>query len=107
MRAGDLDTRVEILRSADIDDGISTTKSDFASIATRWAARLDISDRERLIASQQGADVTTRFRMRWDSVTSTITADDRLRDADATYEIIGKPKRIGRRKGVEITACSI
>lgn len=107
MDAGSLDRRVEILRGAPVDDGISTSTGEPAVIGIRWAARTDVSDRERLIASQQGAELTTRFIMRWDSLTATITADDQLREDGTMYQIIGKPKQVGRREGIEISACSI
>lgn len=103
MDAGALDRRVTIRRQLTTDDGYSSTAGDFADLTKRWASKRDIADGERWSAGATGATVTTRFVMRWDSVTRTITAVDRLFYDDAEYDIVGT-KEIERRQYVEITA---
>lgn len=103
IRAGDLDRRVTILRAGVVDDGFASTDTPPIEIGRRSAAKVDVSDRERFAAGQQGAAITTRFRMRSDSLTRTITTADLLAEGDATYTI-SAVKEIGRREGVEISA---
>jgi len=103
MRAGPLDRRITLERY-----GISYN-SDFEPIegwtelGKRWASKEDVSDGEKVRAAQVGASVTTRFRVRYDGLTSTITAADRLTCEGLEYEIQGL-KELGRREGLEITA---
>lgn len=101
-----MDRRVAILRQETGDDGYSSSAGEFVELVQRWASKKDVSDGEKWAAGATGASVTTRFVMRWDSVTSTIKAADRLRypvsDGDE-YDITGT-KEIGRRQHIEITA---
>lgn len=68
-----------------------------------WASKLDIRDSERYAAQEVGAQVTTRFRIRWSTSVKgfdprgSILFDGRRYDVSAV-------KEIGRRQGLEITA---
>lgn len=104
--AGELDRRVSILRPQEVDDGTATVSGDFVEIDKRWAKKTDVSDAERFRAAQQGQALTTRFLMRWDSVTATITALDRLSCEGRVYEVVGTKEWGGRGIGVEISATS-
>lgn len=70
---------------------------------TVWASKEDIRDSERYSAQEVGAEVTTRFRIRWSEAVKDfdprgrILFDGRIYDVSAT-------KEIGRREGLEITA---
>lgn len=105
--AGSLDRSVDIMRASFADDGFSRNLDGYARVATRRARKLDLSDGERLRAGQQAQDLTTRFLMRWDAVTVTITARDRLACEGRTYDVVGA-KEWGdrRRRYVEITAAA-
>ena len=76
--AGELDRRISILRASKSDDGFSSDVRDFAPVDKRWAKKTDVSDGERVAASAQGQALTTRFLVRWDSLTTTITGADRI-----------------------------
>jgi SPP1 family predicted phage head-tail adaptor len=107
MDIGKRDRRVVILRAGVVDTGLAREEGEFVEIGKRWANRRDLSDRERMLAAQQGADATTRFNVASDSLTRTITASDRLVLDDVVYAIVGKPREeADRRDGIEITAVS-
>lgn len=70
------------------------------TIAASWRRA---SARETLAASQVNAIVTDVFEVRWNAVTATITALDRLL-FDGRYYDISDAVEIGFREGVLITA---
>lgn len=104
IRSGELDRRIIIMRAAVEDDGLSSVPGAMAALATRWAKKTDVSDGERIRASEQGQEITSRFLVRDDSVTRTITGKDMLVCEGRTYAISGTKEYGGRRVGIEITA---
>lgn len=104
LAAGDLDRRVVIMRAVSIDDGLSSVPGAMEPIATRWAKKTDVSDGERMRASEQGQEITSRFLVRDDSVTRTITGKDMLVCDGRTFAVSGTKEYGGRRVGIEITA---
>lgn len=103
MRAGPMDRRITIERYGVTYNDDNEPVSAWTELAKRWASKQDVSDGEKIRAAEVGATVTTRFQLRWDSVTETITATDRLVYDGQVYEIEGT-KEINRREGIEITA---
>lgn len=104
IAAGDLDRRITIMRAASEDDGLSSIPGAMAPLAQRWAKKTDASDGERMRASEQGQEITSRFLVRDDSVTRTITGKDMLVCEGRTYAVSGTKEYGGRRIGIEITA---
>lgn len=103
MLAGRLDRRITIERLGTTYNDDNEPVSVWTALATRWASKQDVSDGEKIRAAEVGATVTTRFQVRWDSVTETITAADRIIYDGQEYEVAGT-KELGRREGIEITA---
>lgn len=103
MLAGKLDRRIRVLRYGMTRDAQNAPVEAWAELVKLWASKEDISDGERMRAAQVGASVTTRFRIRYSSVTATIDAKDRIVYGGLVYDIAGI-KEIGRREGLEITA---
>lgn len=103
MDAGKLDRRITLQRFFTTYDEWNQPTEGWTDLGQRWASKEDVSDGEKVRAAQVGASVSTRFQVRWDSVTSTITAADRLVYDGVEHEIQGV-KEIGRREGLEITA---
>lgn len=103
MRAGKLDRRITIERYSTIRNSNNEPEEVWATVGERWASKNDISDSEKVRAAEVGATVTTRFQVRWDSLTLTLTASDRIVCEGKTYDIVGT-KEIGRREGIEISA---
>lgn len=100
--AGQLKWRVQILRADLVDDGF-TRRESFANYGLPIsAAKRDASDGERLQAAQIGATLTSRFVVRRNSFTRTISAKDRLVCNALEYDIVGI-KEVDS-DGLEITA---
>lgn len=103
MEAGRLDRRISIERLSTTYNAHNEPVTAWAELAKRWASKKDVSDGEKIRAAEVGATVTTRFQVRWDSVTETLTAADRIVYDGQVYEIEGT-KELERREGIEITA---
>jgi SPP1 family predicted phage head-tail adaptor len=76
----------------------------FTKKGLRWASKKDVSDGERERAAALGATVTTRFVVRWDSLTKTVTAKWRIACEGKTYDIVGAKDLPERGEGREFTA---
>ena len=97
------DCRIQFQRFALVDDGFSDVEQ-FADYGDpHWAARMDISDGERMRAQEVGATLTRRFIVQSGDLTRDITPKDRLRYDGKDYEIFGV-KETGNRFRLEITA---
>ena len=103
MKAGDLDRRLTLRRATVTTNSLNELVSNWSDLATVWASKKDVSDGERVRAQEVGSSITTRFQVRWSTVTASLTPKDRLVCEDREYEITGV-KEIGRRVGLEITA---
>lgn len=103
LPAGDLDRRIVIQRATITYDGLNNPQQSWATLATVWASKLDLYDSERLAAKEVGADMTTRFQIRYSTTVSGVNPKDRLTYAGKTYSIVNV-KEIGREQGLEITA---
>lgn len=102
--AGELDRRITIMRVGSKDDGLATVADAPIPELRRWAKKTEVSDAERVRASQQGIEVTSRFLVRSDSLTRTMTSQDVVVCDDVEYAIVGIKEARGRRIGIEITA---
>jgi len=103
MIAGPLDRRVTLRRAAETTNDLNEKVQTWADLVTVWGSKTDVSDGERVRAQAIGSSITTRFQVRWSSITETVTPKDRVVCEGREYEITGV-KEIGRRVGVEITA---
>lgn len=106
MTSGALDRLVQFLRASDVDDGLAVTEVFAVHGAPVWASRADVSDGERWRAGEVQAHVTTRFRVRWSSLTAGLTPRDRLECEGRQYDITGIKEVEGRRRMFEITAAA-
>jgi SPP1 family predicted phage head-tail adaptor len=105
LQAGDLDRRITIERFTETRDPFNNPVKSWAPLATVWASRADVSDSERLAAQEIGAEITTRFRIRWSRALSDVDPKDRVRFDGRLYDIVGV-KEIARREGLEITTAA-
>lgn len=105
MQAGERDRRVMIERAAEVDDGFAKVRGAHAPWKRFWARKTDVSDVERTRAAEHGAEITTRFVVRYSPDTRTITPHDRLTCDGRVYNITGV-KEVGRRDDIEITAAA-
>lgn len=102
MEAGKLDRRVLLQRRGGATNAFGEEAETWLNLGSVWASRRDVSDAERMAAAELGGAVTTRFRVRFSALTSSIGPKDRLRSEGRLYEVTGV-KEIGRRELVEIT----
>ena len=98
-----MDRRISILRAPIVDDGFQEREAGFVPIGTIWASKADVSDAERQRSAAVGAEITSRFQVRSNSFTRSITPKDRLLAGGRDYDILGI-KEIGRLDGLEISA---
>jgi SPP1 family predicted phage head-tail adaptor len=77
--AGALDRRIQIQRATEAPDAAGQNILTFADWIPRSANVKHLSGRELQAAQQLVADVDTRFILRYDSETATITADETFR----------------------------
>ena len=112
MRRGKLDRRVRFLRAVLIDDGYTEVESWEDDDGPRWhgeavfASKKDVSDGERLRASEVQATITTRFVIRWSDWAADLSPKDRLFCEGRTYDISGIKEVGERRRWLEITAAT-
>ena len=104
IRAGDLDRRITFQRRAVVDDGFASRPGEPAEIAKVWAKVTPISDGEKFGGGAVRATVDTRFLVRWSSATAAITEKDSIAYDGRVFGIVGLPKEIGRREGLEFSA---
>ena len=102
--AGELDRRITIMRGGSKDDGLATVPDTQIPEMQRWAKKTEVSDAERVRTAQQGIEVTSRFLVRSDALTRTLTSQDVVVCDDVDYAVVGIKEARGRRVGIEITA---
>lgn len=86
-RIGMLDRRIVVQRPTVTYNSFNEAVESFGNYATVWAARTDASASESYRAQEVGAEITTRFTIRWNSVTRSINPKDRISYDGRTYNI--------------------
>lgn len=107
MTAGNLDRRIQFRRGTEGSSGFgagtgATTWADYGT--PRWASKMDVSDRERLASSGEANELTTRFVVRFDSLTTAVKQTDRLTCEGRTFGIVAIKEMPGRKRYLEISA---
>ena len=105
MRAGDLSWRITIERATATFDEFNAPIEKWSPLATVWASKTDVKDRERFASGAVSSDLMTRFRIRWSSMVADLNAKDRVNYSGRIYDIYSV-KEIGSREGIEITAAA-
>jgi SPP1 family predicted phage head-tail adaptor len=105
MDSGALDRSLILRKRTVANNTLGEPVETFTDLATVRASKTDISDAEKVRAQQVGAEITTRFQIRWSVNWSDLNPKDRVTCDGREYEIVGV-KEIGRRVGLEITACA-
>lgn len=101
--AGIFDRRISIWRGEEVDNGLSTVAGEPAEIGKRWAKKQDVSDAERVRAAQNAQELTTRWTVRSDALTRTITGGDILKHKGIAYGVTGTKEGREREDVIEIT----
>lgn len=103
MDSGALDRLLTLRRRTTEANAANEDVETFIDLATVRSSKADVSDAEKVRAQQVGAEITTRFQIRWSANWSDLNPKDRCACDGREYEIVGV-KEIGRRDGIEITA---
>ncbi|MGF7161282.1 SPP1 family predicted phage head-tail adaptor [Rhodoligotrophos appendicifer] len=103
LAAGELDRRITIQRSAPVSNRFNEKVDVWSDLATVWAKKEDLSDRERIAAQEVSAEAMARFRIRWSARVADVNAKDRIVYRGKVYGITAV-KEIGRRVGLELSA---
>lgn len=92
MRAGQLDRRISILAVGEtVDDGMRSKPGEWAEIAKRFAELTPLSGAERVVAAENAAVETLKFRVRRDSLTDSLNpADHRIGYRGRSYDLTSK-----------------
>jgi SPP1 family predicted phage head-tail adaptor len=108
MPAGKRDRRVTFLiKSEGATDGFGTPAVIWSPGDTVWAEKLNVSDSERVKAMAAGVVMTIRFNILSTQAARALTSADRIQFEGDVFELVAKPKEIGRRKELELTAALV
>lgn len=101
--AGGLDRRITIQRATvtynEFNDPIET----WGDLTTVWAKRRDASATESYRAQEVGAQITTRFTIRWSTTVESVTPTDRISFDGRLYNITAV-RDVGRNQWREVDA---
>lgn len=107
MQAGKLRHRVQIERATTgAQDATGSVSLAWASLGAFWAEIRPLAGRELYAAQQVQADLTHSIRLRGNSITTTITARDRIKFGSRVFEISGPPVNFDER-GKEIIISAV
>lgn len=101
--AGDLDVRITIRRATTAANAFNELIETWSDLATVWAKRVDASAAESYRAQEVGAEMTTRFTIRWSSDVDDVDPKDRVAFAGREYNITAV-RNVGRNEWREIDA---
>lgn len=102
-QAGDLDTRVTILRATTTASQFNELVPTWSTLVTLWAKRTDASAAEAYRAQEVGAQISARFKIRYSALAAGINPKDRVQLEGRTYNITAT-RRIERNQWIEIDA---
>jgi SPP1 family predicted phage head-tail adaptor len=100
MQAGKLDRFVSLQHRTLTRNGVGEQVASYETYASVWAGKRDLRGREYFAAKQVNPELSATWTIRW---RSDVVATDRLIDDNGTtFELVGPPAEIGRRKGLDL-----
>lgn len=103
MRAGTLDRRIAIeAKGMPVDDGMRSKDGEWEEIGKRWAALTPLSGAERVVAAENAAVATLKFRVRHDSLTAILDPAQHRIVYDGTAYDLKDVSEVGRREGYDL-----
>ena len=106
--AGKLRRRLTLQRASISRDATGQVIEDWVNLAwerTVWAHKQDVSDGERLAASEISATITTRFQIRYTPAVADLKPTDRAVYRGKVYDVAAV-KEIGLKVGLEISGAA-
>lgn len=100
---GELDRRITIQRATITYNEFNEPVEAWVDYVTVWAKRTNASAGESYRAQQVGAQITTRFTVRWSPLTGGVTPQDRIDFDGRTYNITAT-RQVERNRWIEIDA---
>jgi SPP1 family predicted phage head-tail adaptor len=97
LQSGDLDTLVALRRATTVRSALNEPVETWSTLAEAWARRADVSAREGTRAQEVGASLSTRFTVRQDPITETLTPKDRIQVDGVEFNIIGIRSKVDDR----------
>jgi len=94
MKAGKLRHRITIQQATETLSATGAVSLTWATLATVWAERMDLSGREFFQASQVNAEKTVKFRIRY---RADLTAKMRVVHEGKTYDLAAALDEKGRK----------
>ena len=105
MRSGAMDHPITIQKRVTTTDAAGERVVTWQTFIDCYASKRDAGGRDFFAAHRENAEMTSVFKIRW---MTGVTHDMRILDRDGVvYEIVGKPKELGRRRGLEIVATAL
>ena len=101
--AGRLDRRVQFYRAMMLDNGLERIESYVPHGDVLPAHRADVTTRERMLAQQVQADLTTRFTIRSTVFSRGLTPKDKMNCEGQFFDITGI-RQVGRQRYLELQA---
>jgi SPP1 family predicted phage head-tail adaptor len=101
--AGELDRRITIQRATVTRNEFNEPIESWGDLTTVWAKRRDASAAESYRAQEVGAEITTRFTIRWSMTAATVNPSDRVSFEGRLYNITAV-RDVGRNQWREIDA---
>lgn len=95
--SGYMNRRGTFQRATTAPNGFNEPVQTWATLATVWLRKADVSAGEAFKAQEIGAELTTRFTVRHSTTLAGLTPKDRLVYGGDTYEITGvREKQMNR-----------
>jgi SPP1 family predicted phage head-tail adaptor len=101
--AGDLDRRILFQRSTPSANSFNELIESWQTLASVSSAKRDSSAAESYRAQEVGAELSTRFRIRWSPALADLNERDRVVIGSAIYNITGV-REIERQRWIEVDA---
>jgi SPP1 family predicted phage head-tail adaptor len=95
--SGRMKRRVTLQRATVAANSFNELVETWATLATVWAERRDVSAAEAYRAQEVGAQITTRFRIRYSSDIADLNPRDRLVFSGLVYQITGVRESVRNR----------
>jgi SPP1 family predicted phage head-tail adaptor len=104
-QAGHLDRRIVVERATMAANAFNELVPTWFTLVELWAMRRDASAAESYRAAEVSAQISTRFRVRYSTVTATVDEKDRISFEGKVYNITAT-RRIGRNQWIEWDAAA-
>lgn len=99
--SGDMNRRATLQRATVSRNSFNEPIETWETLATVWVQKADVSAGEAFRAQEVGAQLTTRFRIRYSTTVATLNSRDRLTYNGETFNIVGVREKM-RNRWVEI-----